>query len=188
MAIGVFKLTKSNRQCISLLITIFNVIQVILGSTITGTSIYVYASMSPGLFIDGGEMRFVVVVTGIYGTHIMFHWLIGLKINDKCYHQPHKKSTRSLLFLWSCAGTNTVLNLIIIASISKKVNKHMTKSFRNSLTLGMEHYLTDTKWKVIIDKIQLAEQCCGVNSYEDWYKISWLTKYQVNAKAALVQR
>lgn len=90
MAIGVFKLNKRDRRCLSLIFSFFNILQAILGSTITGTSIYVYVSLSPGLYVEGTEIQFVQVVTGIYGTHIIIHWLLGLKISDKCYYEAHK--------------------------------------------------------------------------------------------------
>lgn len=72
--------------------------------------------------------------------------------------------------------------------MSKKINRHILKSLRNSLENGMQHYLTQSKWKFIIDKTQLTQQCCGIHNYQDWYSISWLNKYQVDAKASLVQR
>ncbi|XP_030763899.1 photoreceptor outer segment membrane glycoprotein 2 isoform X2 [Sitophilus oryzae] len=117
----------------------------------------------------------------------MMNWLIGIKICYKCFNQAHKKSTRSLLLLWYCAGTNTVIMLIIIANMSRKVNKHIVKSMKNSIQSGMKSYLTDLDSKETIDTIQYRLECCGDESYKDWQSIEWMDDTMINTKSKEVE-
>lgn len=51
---------------------------------------------------------------------------------------------------------------------------------RHSLEKGMRKYLKDEVWKRTVDDMQYRMQCCGIDSYKDWYITSWLNKYNVN--------
>ncbi|CAG9763271.1 unnamed protein product [Ceutorhynchus assimilis] len=187
MAIGLFKLSKTQRNTLSIIFYVLNIIEVLFGLSITGTSIYVCLAISPMILTEKAEIDFVFVVYIIFGVNITMTWLIGLKICQKCTNQAHKKSTRSLLLLWYCAGTNMIVTLLIITSMSRKANKHIIKSMKNSLQGGMESYLSDSESKETIDKIQYNLECCGYESYKDWYRIEWMNDKIIENKARQVE-
>lgn len=90
MAVGMFKLPYKRREFLYRLVIILCLLQVILGSSMTGSSLYVIIAISPILHTDKAEVNFVFVVTGIYGTHVIFHWIIGIKIGHKCFKGADK--------------------------------------------------------------------------------------------------
>lgn len=97
MAVCMFKLTHKCRNKLSVIFTILNIIQVLMGCAITCSSFYVFIAVSPVLHTEKAQIDFAFVVTGIYGTHVITHWLIGIKINKKCIEQAHKYVTISIL-------------------------------------------------------------------------------------------
>ncbi|XP_018578044.1 peripherin-2-like [Anoplophora glabripennis] len=187
MAVGMFKLTQKQRKHLYVIFITLNIIQILLGFGMTSSSIYIFVAVSPVLHTEKAQINFAFVVTGIYGTHVIFHWLIGIKIGNKCFQQAHKKSTSNLLLLWNCAGTNTVVILIVISHFARKSSKQIIKSMRNSIGTGIIHYLTDQSWKEIIDKLQYSNECCGIDSYENWHETTWLTKYHVDVDSESVK-
>uniref|UniRef100_A0AAR5PPU1 Tetraspanin n=2 Tax=Dendroctonus ponderosae TaxID=77166 RepID=A0AAR5PPU1_DENPD len=187
MAIGLFKLSKNQRKSLTGIFFVLNVLEVLLGATITGISIYVCLAISPMIISEKTEINFVFVVYAIFGGNVIINWLIGLKICQKCVNQAHKKSTKSLLLVWYCAGTNAVITLLIIANMSRKANKHIIKSMKNSIQGGMKTYLSDFESKETIDRIQYELECCGFESYKDWYEVEWIDGTIINAKSPLVE-
>lgn len=107
MAICVFRLTRNRRFHLALAFTILDVIQVLLGLFLTCHAIYVYATVTPGMSTERAEVTFVFAVTAMYGTHVIFHYLAGIRICEKCFKQSHKldhiflKKIQSILQVWN---------------------------------------------------------------------------------------
>nr|XP_023028857.1 peripherin-2 [Leptinotarsa decemlineata] len=188
MAVGMFILSHKQRRNLCLLFLAMNILQIILGCGMTGSSLYIIIAVSPILHSQRSEINFAFVVTGLYGTHVIFHWIVGIKICEKCFRQAHKKSTSNLFLLWSCLGTNTVLNLLIVSHFARKMNKQLSRSIKQSIVTGMSQYLRENIWKETIDTLQYKNECCGIDSYEDWHEMKWLTKYHVDVKSETVKQ
>lgn len=90
MAVGVVNLTLRGRYLLAITIVCFLLSQSLLGLCITSWSIYVCTTVSPTLYSEKSEVTFVFTVTGMYGTHVLFHNLTGIKICQRCYLQAHK--------------------------------------------------------------------------------------------------
>lgn len=90
MAIGIFKFTRKQRFYLGLIFTGLNILQIVFGILITGWSIYICVNVSPNLYTEKGEIKFVFTVTALYGTHIILHYLIGIKLCEKCYKKAQK--------------------------------------------------------------------------------------------------
>ncbi|CAG9818996.1 unnamed protein product [Phaedon cochleariae] len=187
MAVGMFIFSHKQRRKLFIIFLVLNIIQILIGCGMTSSSLYIIIAVSPILHTDRAEVNFAFVVTGLYGTHVIFHWIVGINICNKCFKQAHKKSTSNLFLLWSCLGTNTVLNLLIVSHFSRKINKHIARSIKQSISMGMSNYLQESMWKETIDKLQYSSHCCGIDSYEDWHKIKWLSKYHVDVKSTAVK-
>lgn len=89
--------------------------------------------------------------------------------------------------MWSVASSNTIINLLILASMYVQISKHIMRSLRHSLEKGMRKYLSDNVWKVTFDRIQYNFECCGIDNYNDWHKTAWLTTYHINENSELVK-
>ncbi|KAJ8961050.1 hypothetical protein NQ314_005979 [Rhamnusium bicolor] len=90
MAIGMFKLSQKQRKCLSFVFITLNIVQIILGAGMTSSSLYIFIAVSPVLLTEKAEVNFVFAVTGIYGTNVIFHWIIGIRMCRKCFLQAHK--------------------------------------------------------------------------------------------------
>lgn len=94
MSFGVFKLSLHQRRTLGLIFNILNFLQILLGLSVTVTSAYIVLYFAPILYSERSEINFVFIVTGIYGTHVILHYLMGIKICEKCLTQPQKYSLK----------------------------------------------------------------------------------------------
>ncbi|CAH1115182.1 unnamed protein product [Psylliodes chrysocephalus] len=187
MTVGMFILSQKKRESLAAVFVFLCVLQVIIGCGMTGSSLYVIIAVAPILHAEKSEVNFVFVVTGLYGTHVIFQWIIGINVSQRCLKQASRKSTSNLFILWTTMGTNTIIQLLILSHFARKMNKYISRSIKQSITNGMNQYLQDITWKEVIDKIQYNNECCGLASYEDWHEIKWLTKYHVDVKSETIK-
>lgn len=85
MALGVYKLTHQQRYVLAIILCILNGIQMFIGLGITVNSLYVYVAVAPGLYSERAEICFVFLVMAVFGTHVIFVYLAGMKICERCY-------------------------------------------------------------------------------------------------------
>lgn len=83
---------------------------------------------------------------------------------------------------------NTLLNVLILATLAVSTSKHMVRSLKHSIEKGMRSYLHNEDWKFDIDFWQFNMQCCGVNGYDDWFDVVWLNRYQINTESDEVKQ
>lgn len=86
----IYMFTKQQRFTLGILFSAFNVAQVLLGVLTCVWSIYVITAISPTLHTEKPEIDFVFTVTGMYGMYVIIHYLIGMKICEKCIYKAHK--------------------------------------------------------------------------------------------------
>ncbi|KAB0799666.1 hypothetical protein PPYR_07546 [Photinus pyralis] len=187
MAIGVVKLSQRERYICALAFVALTSLQTLLGLIATWWSSYICVRISPTLYSEKIEVNFVFAIIAIFGTHIIFHGLFGLKICYKCYKQSLKKSTRRFVFLWSLVGCNVLVNVLIVASMGRRISRHIIHVVTRALEYGMMQYLKDSFWKRTIDELQVKMQCCGVYDYKDWYQLSWIEEQQIHLEHQLVK-
>ncbi|XP_057652761.1 peripherin-2-like [Diorhabda carinulata] len=188
MAVGMFILSQKQRQKLSIIFIILNIFQIIMGCGMTGSSLYIIIAVAPILHQEKSEINFVFAVTGLYGTHVMFHWIVGINISQRCLNSAGRKTTSSLFLLWSCLGTGTILQLLILSHFARKMNKYISRSIKQSIITGMNQYLQDLSWKEVIDKLQYSHECCGLISFQDWHDEKWLTKYHIDTKSTVIKQ
>nr|CAH7722043.1 unnamed protein product [Callosobruchus chinensis] len=187
MAIGVYKLSQKNRNTLASIIYFVCTLEMAIGLCMAGSSIYTMVAVSPIIHSEKSEVDFAFAITGIFGTHIIIQHVVGYKVCYKCVRQAYKKSTKNLLFLWSCIGANMTLNLVIICHYLRKLKNHIAKSIKQSFMIGMGHYLKDVTWKETIDRLQYDNECCGIFSFQDWEEKAWLTRYHVNVECDTIK-
>ncbi|EFA09824.2 hypothetical protein TcasGA2_TC011971 [Tribolium castaneum] len=163
-------------------------IQVLAGVVMLSLSIYIYVSVAPVLYSERAEISYVFFVIGLCGFNNICCYLFAIKIQRKCLKQSFKKSTRSLVFAWTCVTFYITIYLCILAKLTAKVYKHIIRAMGHSFYIGMSKYLKQEEWKVTIDRIQYDMQCCGAQGYREWHQIPWLGRYQVNVKSDSVKQ
>uniref|UniRef100_A0A1Y1MW09 Tetraspanin n=1 Tax=Photinus pyralis TaxID=7054 RepID=A0A1Y1MW09_PHOPY len=111
-----------------------------------------------------------------------YSYLIG-NVHRRCC----RKSTRRFVFLWSLVGCNVLVNVLIVASMGRRISRHIIHVVTRALEYGMMQYLKDSFWKRTIDELQVKMQCCGVYDYKDWYQLSWIEEQQIHLEHQLVK-
>lgn len=51
----------------------------------------------------------------------------------------------------------------------------------------MQAYKTDLNNKMKVDKLQIEYECCGADSYKDWFKTPWVNVMFVNVDSSEVK-
>ncbi|XP_067625283.1 uncharacterized protein Tsp33B [Eurosta solidaginis] len=64
-------------------------------------------------------------------------------------------------------GFGTIWSLITCADA-------LENTAEMSLLKGIDLYYTCPEWKLLWDGLQYHKECCGVHSYKDWMKASWM--------------
>lgn len=86
----IYMFSKKQRFRLGIIFSVFNIMQVALGGITTGWSVYVITAISPNLYTEKAEIDFVFTVTGMYGMFVVIHYLVGMKICEKCIYKAHK--------------------------------------------------------------------------------------------------
>ena len=90
MVFCTYLLSKKKRRALACTFTTLNLVQISLGLLITIWSIYICIVMAPKIYMEGSDINFVFTVTGMFGTHIIIHFAIGIKVCEKCMFKAHK--------------------------------------------------------------------------------------------------
>lgn len=108
-----------------------------------------------------------------YGIHLIIFYLCGIgivqKINKNCY----TNQLSILLKLWNCVIVLLSIDGIVTSWISYKSIYFKENLIEKFLYKGIEEYYSDVKWKLIWDRLQLSEGCCGVFNFKDWNIMTW---------------
>ncbi|XP_055837841.1 uncharacterized protein LOC129906192 [Episyrphus balteatus] len=54
----------------------------------------------------------------------------------------------------------------------------LQKVYAESLFQGIDLYFTDPEWKLLWDRIQFNNECCGVFGVKDWEEAAWIREEQ----------
>ncbi|XP_019877453.1 peripherin-2 [Aethina tumida] len=187
MALGTIILSYTKRTQLLYILIAFCILQSILGAAVFGQSLYMFLQVAPIIKSESSEIRFAFATTGIFGTNLMTHWLFGIMVCRKCYYHARRRSTSSQFAIWCFIGSQTALYFVVIVLLARKLNRQIERSMKNSLQSYMKNYLRNADMKYSMDYLQFSQKCCGIYSYQDWHKISWLSVYEVNKDAEAVK-
>ncbi|XP_076759277.1 uncharacterized protein LOC143428332, partial [Xylocopa sonorina] len=85
---------------------------------------------------------------------------------------PHDANRLLFVHVLACLLSGflvAVLNATYLALFSGFQQKS-----RDGLTEAIERYTSDVATKARVDAVQTELECCGDNSYEDWFRVPWL--------------
>ncbi|XP_024085729.1 peripherin-2-like [Cimex lectularius] len=73
-------------------------------------------------------------------------------------------------------GLSAIMSIFILMSafIIPSELGSADKEIIDEAQRGMRKYLTDPRWRFAFDTIQQNYKCCGIYSFEDWYKLDWI--------------
>lgn len=109
-----------------------------------------------------------------YGIHLIIFYLCGIVIVEKIKKKNCYTNQLSILLkLWNCVIVLLSIDGIVTSWITYKSIYFKENLIENFLLKGIEEYYSDLKWKLIWDRLQLSEKCCGVNNFKDWNIMTW---------------
>lgn len=109
----------------------------------------------------------------LYGIHLIIFYLCGLGIVSKLKKNCYTNHLSILLKLWNIVIVLLSIDGIVTSWISYKSIYIKENLIEKYLYKGIEEYYSDLKWKLIWDRLQLTEGCCGVLSFKDWNIMTW---------------
>lgn len=109
----------------------------------------------------------------IYGVHLIIFYLCGLGIVSKLTKNCYSNHLSILLKLWNIVIVLLSIDGIVTSWISYKSIYLTENLIEKFLFKGIEEYYSDLKWKLIWDRLQLTEGCCGVINFKDWNIMTW---------------
>lgn len=119
---------------------------------------------------DGTILTVLLLISGIlclcYSCVAVF--LLLKSIKNETSHQ----TTRILQYhVYSTGALIGILFLIAIFVVIHSYGMH--QGLNDGILAAMKVYATDVEKKIMVDKMQIRFQCCGSNSYKDWFSIEW---------------
>ncbi|KAK6989919.1 peripherin-2, partial [Biomphalaria glabrata] len=134
---------------------------------------------------DSGALPFYMMLTG--GLMFFCH-LVAIKF---CYDATNV-DTRSdkhhlfvaLIMVIMAMFLFIFINIIIILVHAGKIRSSLEEGIGGS----MKAYKSDLARKVTMDNVQTEFECCGVQSYKDWFQIGWVNLMYINTESDDVKR
>ncbi|XP_076375595.1 peripherin-2 [Megalopta genalis] len=176
MAIGTVRFTWRERKRLHRFVIVAILANGLVGLVLFATSVAAMNSVVGQLgFEDRNLFDLVSKTLTIYGSYVIVHNLIGLKL---CYNYFHyaEGSWNLRLFVWTLLGLLVALVGCFIAGICFSTAEQLVLQARENLLEGMKRYFTDVTWKRRIDSLQVHMRCCGIDSSDDWHKTYWLRR------------
>lgn len=73
-----------------------------------------------------------------------------------------------------CLASTIIVIIINAVGILRMMNLHRIN--HNGIIESMQEYGTEVIAKVRIDMLQISFQCCGRNSFKDWFSVRWMQR------------
>ncbi|XP_039952667.1 uncharacterized protein LOC126767266 [Bactrocera neohumeralis] len=122
--------------------------------------------------------------TYILGFQLMVVYACSIAMWSSLWSRRCSPNVNLLLNLWMffCfvvvfCGFGTIWSLITCADA-------LENTAEMSLLKGIDLYYTCPEWKLLWDGLQYHKECCGVHSYKDWMKASWMPAEATQCQSA----
>ncbi|XP_053959546.1 uncharacterized protein LOC128864080 [Anastrepha ludens] len=122
--------------------------------------------------------------TYILGFQLMVVYACSIAMWSSLWSRRCSPNVNLLLNLWMFfgfvvvfCGFGTIWSLITCADA-------LENTAEMSLLKGIDLYYTCPEWKLLLDGLQYHKECCGVHSYKDWMKASWMPEEATQCQSA----
>jgi len=151
--------------CMKLLLTIFNVVFWLSGIAVLTVGIWTQLELQQYMKLSAVYYEATPYVLIAVGGVIILVGSFGCCCTLKGYGR--------LLYLYAM-----ILILVFMVELSVAIcafvyRQKVESGFDNGLDEAMDRYRTDSDLKTAVDGLQTRLQCCGRNSYKDWFDIDW---------------
>ncbi|KAM5135805.1 tetraspanin-10 isoform 2-T2 [Mantella aurantiaca] len=106
----------------------------------------------------GTDPMLAFVLIGLMTCTLSFTGCVGFIRENTC-----------LLKTFFIGITVLIVTQCLVAIVFLCFQQQIQDSLKNTMLVAMSRYQDDSDLKFILDEIQLAMECCGAQSYQDWY-------------------
>uniref|UniRef100_A0A1B6FX53 Tetraspanin n=1 Tax=Cuerna arida TaxID=1464854 RepID=A0A1B6FX53_9HEMI len=110
------------------------------------------------------------------------------KLNRNTTFQPLHLTLRRSHIVWCVLMVLALVNLGIQKPLLRFLVKSMESEVGPRYKHGTSRYMETREWQAAVDRIQRFLQCCGVESYTDWYTSTWIPISALNTDPSLYSR
>lgn len=186
LAVG---LTEGGRQTIAILLVILHVVSVFVGAGLGTVGFFLrYSLQSKVSLVDGYDGNVLPIVLMVVGSLTAVVNLVGSKVAFVVTNPVNRKRLRSLLMVNLVLLLVVLLALLTAGSMCFAHRHHLSRSFHHGLIKAMGKYQEDYKLKYDIDMLQIQNECCGNNGYEDWLDVQWINNNFLDLSNSEIQR
>ncbi|XP_064647010.1 photoreceptor outer segment membrane glycoprotein 2-like [Lineus longissimus] len=176
-------ISEKGRLNLMTAITVLNGIAVLLACAMMGCGAYIKLSIEEKLNLIGDYnndiLPWVLVAIGLLSFLVA---VFGIACSNWCQDLKQRTKVKGMLlpyiavaiFLSVCVFASSLLTFAQIA--------HIHSSFGIGIGEAMRKYKYEDELKQQVDGLQMGYSCCGMKSYDDWFKVSWIhDKYLSNS-------
>lgn len=127
----------------------------------------------------------VPAMVGFSGFVMIGVSILGVKvgIDERVAEDEREVNTGvDLMFIYTVGALVTFAAVLITALTCFIEIAVLNAALGEGLKSGMKKYKEEPEFKSEIDSLQLNYKCCGVESFKDWYNISWVALKYLDLK------
>ncbi|KAL4710595.1 hypothetical protein ACJJTC_003231 [Scirpophaga incertulas] len=186
---GMFAFSEEARKRLAALLRALLITQLLLSLMML---IYCYnTSAAVMLLLKQIHEITVLLVYGLillqaYGMKL--HYTSGLRLVALLIRRPYRRQISCSSAVWLGGGIGLMLNGWLVYIACRGTLKTLLNELSPTLRTGMSQYLTEPKWKRLMDTMQIELNCCGAESPSDWHEIPWINIDFLNEDSELVMK
>ncbi|XP_054714750.1 peripherin-2-like [Uloborus diversus] len=140
---------------------------------------------------DFYQPQAIPVIMAISGCVMFFSSLIGIKsaIGGGSVEDAESAKSAAWYFMVYCGAAAATVFVVCFAGFTCFMEiRTLEAALGMGLQAGMEKYRTEIAVKEEIDALQEDYKCCGIDSYKDWYDVSWTEVKYLDTLESVVKK
>jgi len=176
-------LSESVREKLALGIVVLDFLLALFGVTVIGLAIFVKVHLESRMTLMNGYDA--EVLPNFLITVGVFMFVIDLATAKLAYDAAYIETRSRVrhLLLVAVVIAFILVWFVLAGSILCFTHRGVIEdSLQNGFKSIMKKYKNDLMSKVTMDRLQQQFQCCGSNSYRDWFRVNWVNEDFLNPK------
>lgn len=163
------------KSCIEIVL----ITQILAGLILLGTILYFHFILK--VFLAKIEHQLLLSLMSIFyilGCEVLICSFIELILWQKIRKCDTMGKPSRCLLLWNFFCTFIIVFGSVTVWFQQSNLENLECTYETSLYQGIDLYFTDPEWKILWDKTQYYNECCGVIGFQDWSEAAWVPQEQ----------
>lgn len=167
---GIFhKISTTFKAMFFKLIVLLCLTQIVIAiGMLLGEEYFKYLLIQHILHADQSQSYMILLLAQSYALQLLVLYYCAIPVASKCNQDFYTPHLAQLLKLWIIIGFTCCLQGLFFAFILHRTSNDLSSNLEYNLLSGLEEYYSNPEWRLIWDKMQYHERCCGVFDYSDW--------------------